>query len=113
MRFLAKVLWPGFQPQFHTVIPGTSHLPQCLLPWRPRSPACYASAILCLVPIGRSQRHFGAYCCVVPADPGLLEDHIVRVIGVAHGIGPPQEHLEGDVGDELPKLLQPSPGALI
>lgn len=54
-------------------------------------------------------------CCVVSTHPppGSLEDHIVGVVGVAHGIGPPQQHLERDVGDELPELLQTPPRALV
>lgn len=54
-------------------------------------------------------------CCAASAHPtpGSLEDHIVGVVGVAHGVGPPQQHLERDVGDELSELLQPPPGALI
>lgn len=45
--------------------------------------------------------------------PGSLEDHVVGVVGVAHSVGPPQQHLERDVGDKLPELLQPPPGALV
>lgn len=54
-------------------------------------------------------------CSVVCArpSPGSLEDHIVGVVGVAHGIGPPQQHLEWDVGDELPEFLQTPPRALV
>lgn len=43
----------------------------------------------------------------------LLEDGVVRVVGVAHRIRPSQQHLEWDVGDELTQLLQPAPGALV
>ena len=35
------------------------------------------------------------------------------VVGVAYGVGPPQEHLEGDVGDLLPQQAQPLPGGLM
>ncbi len=47
---------------------------------------------------------------------GLLHkgaDQIVRIVGVAHGVGAPEQHLEGDVGDLLPQQVQPLPGGLV
>ena len=38
---------------------------------------------------------------------------VVRVAGVPHPIGPPEEHLEGDVGDGPPHVRKPLPGALV
>ena len=44
---------------------------------------------------------------------GLLDelpDQVVGVVGVAHGVGAPQEHLEGNVGDLLPQQSSRSQG---
>ena len=42
-----------------------------------------------------------------------LPDHVVRVVYITHGIGPPEEHLKGDVGDGLAQDVQPLPGGLV
>jgi len=47
------------------------------------------------------------------SNPNLPIDHIIRVGGVSNSIGSSQQHLEGDVGDLVPHVLQPLPGALV
>ena len=53
----------------------------------------------------------------VNALPGRFLDefghHVVRVTGVSHRIGSPQQHLEADIGDEISKPSQPLPGVLV
>jgi len=43
----------------------------------------------------------------------LLVDDIVRVVCVPNSVSATQEHLEGDVGNELPHGVQAVPGALV
>ena len=40
-------------------------------------------------------------------------DHVVGIVGVAHGVGAAQQHLEADVGDALAQLHQALPGILV
>lgn len=41
-----------------------------------------------------------------------LKDRVVRVVGVAHGVGSSQQHLKRDIWDQSSQLLQPLPGTL-
>jgi len=42
-----------------------------------------------------------------------LLHHVVGIVGVAHGVGTAQQHLEKDVGDRLGELVQPLPGVFL
>ena len=47
---------------------------------------------------------------------GLLDelpDDVVGVVGVAHGVGAPEEHLQQQVGGLFPDQVQPLPGRLV
>lgn len=41
-----------------------------------------------------------------------LKDSVVRVVGVAHGVGPSQQHLERDIWDQSSQLLKSLPWTL-
>ena len=45
--------------------------------------------------------------------PDEFPDEVVWVVGVAHGVGPPEEHLEGNIGDLFSQLLESVPGGLV
>ena len=45
--------------------------------------------------------------------PDEFLDDVVRVVGVAHGVCAPNQHLERDVGDAAPQLIQPFPGGFV
>jgi len=50
---------------------------------------------------------------VVLGDLAELEDDIVWVAGVAHGVGAPQEHLAWDVWNQLVQAAEAVPGTLL
>ena len=53
---------------------------------------------------------------VDPGGRGLLhelDDHVVGIARVAHGVRPADQHLEQDVGDLLAELGQPLPGVFL